>query len=193
MAQPETSEKIYRIDEHVICAISGLTSDANVLVSFLRNNALTHRADFQEGQHLDQLLKRVCDLKQGYTQYGGQRPFGVALLYAGVDDRNGLQLYHSDPTGNFASWKAKAIGKNFEDATAALVDGVKDNLSLAEGKILAVKTFRKILDLNDDIDTQLQINIISKVEGKMAVKMQKMSADEIIEINKTLVAEGEKE
>ena len=39
----------------------------------------------------------VCDLKQGYTQYGGLRPFGVSFLYAGYDINYGFQLYHSDP------------------------------------------------------------------------------------------------
>lgn len=38
---------------------------------------------------------------QGYTQYGGLRPFGVSLLYAGWDAVNGFQLYQSNPSGNF--------------------------------------------------------------------------------------------
>lgn len=37
-----------------------------------------------------------------YTQYGGLRPFGVAFLYAGYDKHFGFQLYHSDPSGNYA-------------------------------------------------------------------------------------------
>jgi len=28
-------------------------------------------------------VRSVCDTKQGYTQFGGQRPFGVSILYAG--------------------------------------------------------------------------------------------------------------
>ena len=28
-------------------------------------------------------VRGLCDTKQGYTQYGGLRPFGVSLLYAG--------------------------------------------------------------------------------------------------------------
>jgi len=34
---------------------------------------------------VDVLAKRICDYKQYYTQYGGGRPFGTALLLAGVD------------------------------------------------------------------------------------------------------------
>lgn len=32
---------------------------------------------------VEQLVRTLCDTKQGYTQYGGLRPFGVSLLYAG--------------------------------------------------------------------------------------------------------------
>jgi 20S proteasome alpha/beta subunit len=38
---------------------------------------------------------------QGYTQYGGLRPFGVSLLYAGWDKIDKFQLYQSNPSGNY--------------------------------------------------------------------------------------------
>ncbi len=38
---------------------------------------------------------------QGYTQYGGLRPFGVSLLYAGWDKIDSFQLYQSNPSGNY--------------------------------------------------------------------------------------------
>lgn len=47
------------------------------------------------------------------------RPFGVALLIAGVDE-NGPQLYHTEPTGTFYRYDAKAIGSGSEGAQAEL-------------------------------------------------------------------------
>ena len=38
---------------------------------------------YQEPMPVEQLVRAVCDTKQGYTQFGGQRPFGVSILYAG--------------------------------------------------------------------------------------------------------------
>ena len=32
---------------------------------------------------VEQLVRALCDVKQGYTQFGGLRPYGVSLLYAG--------------------------------------------------------------------------------------------------------------
>ena len=45
-----------------------------------------HRLVYQEDMPVEQLVTRLCDIKQGYTQYGGLRPFGVSLLY--VADRS---------------------------------------------------------------------------------------------------------
>jgi len=61
---------------------------------------------------VESLVTDICDTKQGYTQFGGLRPFGVAFLIAGHDDAHGFQLYHTDPSGNFSGWKAYAIGTN---------------------------------------------------------------------------------
>ena len=58
---------------------------------------------------------------QGYTQYGGLRPFGVSLLYAGWDAQNKYQLYQSDPSGNYGGWKATAIGANQQARHLALL------------------------------------------------------------------------
>lgn len=32
---------------------------------------------YQEAMPVEQLVQRVCNYKQAYTQYGGLRPFGV--------------------------------------------------------------------------------------------------------------------
>ena len=37
------------------------------------------------------LVKKMCDYMQSFTQYGGARPFGTALLIAGVDS-DGVHL-----------------------------------------------------------------------------------------------------
>ena len=58
------------------------------------------------------MITQICDTKQGYTQYGGLRPFGVSFLFAGYDEHYGFQLYHTDPSGNYSGWKATVIGSN---------------------------------------------------------------------------------
>merc|ERR1712106_696464 len=86
------SDKIYKIDEDMACSVAGITSDANVLTNELRAIAQRHTLQFGEPMPCEQLVMRLCDIKQAYTQYGGKRPFGVSILYMGWDRRHGYQL-----------------------------------------------------------------------------------------------------
>lgn len=47
------------------------------------------------------------------------RPFGVAILFAGVDEK-GPQLFHMDPSGTYVQYDAKAIGSGSEGAQQSL-------------------------------------------------------------------------
>ena len=58
-------------------------ADANILINMCRLAAQRYYFAYQEPMPVEQLVRSVSDTKQGYTQYGGQRPFGVSLLYAG--------------------------------------------------------------------------------------------------------------
>jgi len=41
-------------------------------------------------------------------------------MYAGYDAVRGFQLYCSDPSGNYGSWKAHATGKGSVNAISTL-------------------------------------------------------------------------
>jgi 20S proteasome subunit alpha 3 len=51
-------------------------------------------------------------------------------MYAGFDKVAGFQLYNSDPSGNYAAWKAHATGKNSVNAISTLKDEYKEDCSL---------------------------------------------------------------
>jgi len=109
LMEPKSIEKIYDIDEHIGCATSGLVADARILVDEARKNAQIHKITYNENITVEGLVKKICDFKQNYTQYGGVRPFGTALLVAGVDDL-GCQLFETDPSGALVAYKASSIG-----------------------------------------------------------------------------------
>lgn len=66
---------------HVACSVAGITADASILVEHLRASAqrylaisrvnVRHLLAFQEPIPVEQIVTNVCDVKQGYTQYGG--------------------------------------------------------------------------------------------------------------------------
>lgn len=161
-----TAEKIYKLDEHVACSVAGITADANILVAHLRQWAQRHRMVYQEDMPVEQLVMQLCDVKQGYTQYGGQRPFGVSLLYMGYDKHFGFQLYQSDPSGNYGGWKATCIGANNQAAQSILKQDYKDDLSLEQALLLAVKVFSKTLDSTTLTSEKLEFATLTLVDGK---------------------------
>jgi 20S proteasome subunit alpha 3 len=143
----KSSEKMYMIDEHVAVAVAGITADANILVNQARLHAQRYRFAYQEPQPVEQLVQTLCDEKQAYTQFGGLRPFGVSMLYAGWDKVYGFQLYQSDPSGNYNGWKATCIGANNQSATSLMKQEYKQEImTLDEALKLAMKVLTKTCD-----------------------------------------------
>jgi len=73
------------------------------------------------------------------------RPFGVALLFAGVDG-NGPQLFHMDPSGTFIQYDAKAIGSGSEGAQQALQEVYHKNMTLREACVEALKILKQVME-----------------------------------------------
>lgn len=63
--------RLLRFSSNVIAGVAGLTADANSLINYARTAAQRHLFSFNEDIPVEQLAQRLCDLKQGYTQYGG--------------------------------------------------------------------------------------------------------------------------
>jgi len=141
-----SGEKIFLLNSNVIGGVAGYTADANSLVNYARSAAQQHLTGFNEDIPVEQLAQRLCDMKQGYTQYGGLRPFGVSLLYAGYDAHYQFQLYHSDPSGNYSGWKATCIGGNNGTAQSLLKQEYKDDIGLEDAIKLALKVMSKTMD-----------------------------------------------
>ncbi len=123
LQEPGSVEKIYEVDSHIGVAMSGLSADARTLVDHARSESQYHRFTFNEPMPVESLTQAVCDLAlnfgEGDEEQTMARPFGVALLVAGWD-HHGPVLYHTDPSGTFTRFDAKAIGAGSEGAQTAL-------------------------------------------------------------------------
>ena len=131
LIDPDSIEKIFKIDRHLGCATSGLVADARVLVDRARLDSQLNRLSYGEDIDIETLVKRTCDFKQTYTQYGGVRPFGTALLIAGVD-AEGAHLYETDPSGALMAYKASAIGAARSDVMNYFEEHFEDGMSKDE-------------------------------------------------------------
>jgi proteasome alpha subunit len=131
-------EKIFAIDNHLGCATSGLVADARALVDRACVEAQTNRITYDEAIPVDVLAKRICDYKQYYTQYGGGRPFGTALLLAGVDP-TGPHLFETDPSGALTEYRASAVGSGRQAAMELLEKEHKEGMAVEAAVQLGLK------------------------------------------------------
>lgn len=177
------SDKIYKIDEDMACCVAGITSDANVLTNELRAIAQRHTLQFGEPIPCEQLVMRLCDIKQAYTQYGGKRPFGVSILYMGWDNRHGYQLYQSDPSGNYSGWKATCIGNSSAAAVSILKQEYKlGETDLHEALLLALKVMSKTLDMTKLNAEKLELATLVRKDDKTEIHV--ISVDEVKDLIK---------
>ena len=141
--------KMYKIDDHIFAAISGLVSDANFLIDAARHACQSYLYTYKQNIPVEQLVQNLCEEKHQYTQFGSYRPFGVSLMYAGYDKLRGYQLYCSDPSGNYFAWKAHATGMNNVNAITILKSDYDEEISLQDALKLAVKVVAKTIDTHD--------------------------------------------
>ncbi|KAF1774832.1 Nucleophile aminohydrolase [Phytophthora cactorum] len=90
----EHQKKVFKIDEHMGIAISGLTADARTLARFMRTESLNHKFVYGSSITVGRLVSDVADKKQECTQSYIRRPYGVGLLVAGVDVLGKDELIH---------------------------------------------------------------------------------------------------
>ncbi|GJP55878.1 hypothetical protein CLOM_g14900 [Closterium sp. NIES-68] len=186
----KTNEKMYRIDDHVAAAVAGITADANILVNSARLAAQRYSYAYQEPIPLEQLVQSLCDTKQGYTQFGGLRPFGVSFLFAGWDKHHQFQLYHSDPSGNYGGWRACAIGANHGAAQSLLKQEYKEEkgpggeaipgMDLEGAVQLALKVLSKTMDSTSLSAEKIELAKVCLEDGQ--VRYHVFGAKEIDEL-----------
>ncbi|ADQ67841.1 archaeal proteasome endopeptidase complex subunit alpha [Halogeometricum borinquense] len=146
LMEPTSVEKIHKSDDHIGIASAGHVADARQLIDFARRQSQVNRLRYGEPIGIETLTKEVTDHIQQYTQVGGARPFGVALLIGGIE--NGTpRLYETDPSGTPYEWKAVSIGADRGDLQGFLEENYRDDLTLDEGIGLAL---RAIASTNDD-------------------------------------------
>lgn len=147
---PTSIEKIVEIDTHISCAMSGLVADAKTLIDRARVEAQNHWFSYDEKMPLESVTQAVSNLALAFSDqddevYAMSRPFGVALLFAGVDE-SGPHLYHLDPSGTFIEYDAKAIGSGSEGAQQNLQDIYHKSMTLKEAQKQALTILKQVME-----------------------------------------------
>ena len=175
LMEGDSIEKLHKLDDFLGAASAGHVADARRLIDGARTAAQRNRLRYGEPLGVETLTKTLSDEIQETTQYGGTRPFGAALLIAGMDDTGSEpRLYQTDPSGAPQEWRAVAIGSGRDDIQEFLESNWAEDLSIDDGVEIAV---RSLLESNDDLDAESVTVATVTADGYRVV-----SEDEITDV-----------
>merc|ERR1712038_1702155 len=164
--EPTTIEKIVEVDKHCALAFSGLTADSKMLVERARVESQNHWFVYDEPLKVESIAQAVSNLAIQFgdsdSDGGGlSRPFGVSLLFAGVDEKEGPVLFHMDPSGTYVKYEAKAIGSGSEGAMQSLQEVYHKSMTLKEAIKNSLTILKQVMEekLND---TNAEVATITK-------------------------------
>jgi proteasome alpha subunit len=166
-------EKIFKIDDHIGVASSGLVGDARALVDRARVECQINRVSYDEQIEVEALAKKLCDHMQTLTQYGGIRPYGTALLIAGVSDGE-CRLFETDPSGTLLEYKATGIGIGRPAAMKLFEEEYNPDAEIKDAILLGLKALHSATEGKFDVDT-VEIGLIESANPTF----RKMSKDEV--------------
>ncbi len=133
----EITQKIFQVDEHIGVAAAGYIPDARVQVDDARYFSQSNKLTYDEAVEIETVAKHLADQSHQFTQYSGVRPFGVALIIAGVD-RKGSTIYVTDPSGTYVSYSAMAIGSGSDEVNDFLEKNYSSEMSVDDCAALAI-------------------------------------------------------
>jgi len=183
-------EKIHKVDDHIGIASAGHVADARQLIDFARRQAQVNQLRYGEPIGVETLTKNVTDHIQQYTQVGGARPFGVALIVGGVEDGE-PRLYETDPSGTPYEWKALAVGADRGELQEYLEEHYEEAEDLGGGVELALGALASV---NDDQLRPEGIGMATvDVESEEFIELTDEEIEEYLEANDLLAPEEAEE
>ena len=146
-----------------------------------------NKITFNEPIPVEMLAKKICDMKQMYTQHGGVRPFGSALIIGGVND-SGCRLFETDPSGALIEYKATAIGAGRAMAMEVFEKDYREDMKINEAMELALDAIYEATE-GKTTKESVEIAIIEEANHKY----RKLTEEEIEEHVEELLIRKSKE
>jgi len=124
---------------------------------------------------VESLVKKICDYKQYFTHFAGGRPFGTALLMAGVDEA-GPRLYETDPSGALVGYKAASIGAGRAAVMEVFEEKYKEDMDSKQALLLGIQALQQATE--DPLsDAAVEIGVVTESEA-----FKKLSSSEVKKI-----------
>ncbi len=162
LVKSESVKRVSEVDDHIGMVSSGMLGDARKLLNIARVVAQNNRALYDEPIEVKSLAKTLCDEMQHYTQVVGVRPFGAALLIAGVCDGESY-LIQTDVSGTLLVCQATAIGGGNKEAMHILEEHYDENMTLEQATIFGLEILHNVVE-NINLDNVSVAFVENKTE-----------------------------
>ncbi|NXD74136.1 PSA5 protein, partial [Eolophus roseicapillus] len=188
LMEPSSIEKIVEIDSHIALCVNDPGSPwfGNEVLNlcfpgFLLQN---HWFTYNETMTVESVTQAVSNLALQFGEEDADpgamsRPFGVALLFGGVDEK-GPQLFHMDPSGTFVQCDARAIGSASEGAQSSLQEVYHKSMTLKE----AIKS--SLVILKQVMEEKLNATNIELATVEPGMKFHMYTKEELEEVIKDI-------
>jgi len=173
------TQKIFQVDKHIGVAAAGYIPDARVQVDNARFFSQSNKMTYDEPVEVQTVAKHLADQCHQFTQYSGVRPYGVALIIAGVDQKGG-GIYVTDPSGTYVSYAAVAIGANSEEVTEFLEKYYTSDMTLEDGAALASAAINLKREKNEDAK-HVKMSWV-KLDKQMFEKVSESDVEKFVQI-----------
>lgn len=177
----DVTQKIFQVDYHIGVAAAGYIPDARVQVDNARFFSQSSKLTYDEPVEVETVAKHLADQCHQFTQYSGVRPYGVALIIAGVDQKGG-SIYVTDPSGTYVSYAAVAIGAGSEEVTDFMEKNYKPEMSLEDGAALATAAINLKSEKKDGVK-HLKMSWVKK-DKKILEKVSESEIEKFVQIAK---------
>ncbi|KAI1726503.1 proteasome subunit domain-containing protein [Ditylenchus destructor] len=180
----DSLDKISKVDEHIGTTFAGLIADSRTLVNHARQEAQNFWFTFNRKIRVEDVTQSVANLALHFGDDDSKirmgRPFGVALLFAGVD-KTGPRLFHLDPSGTFIDCLAKSIGAACDGAEQNLKEKYHEDITLLEAEKLALTILKQVME--DKLDSlNVEVVVMTPVvdsEGIQSGKFHRLTKEEL--------------
>jgi len=170
LIDPSSVTSLFNITDNIGCAMTGMLADAKTLVQRTRFEAAEFKYKYGYEIPVQFLAKRIADISQVYTQHAYMRPLGVEMIFVGIDEEVGPQLYKCDPAGTFIGFKAAASGQKDQEATNFLEKKLKGKpkFNTEETIQMAISSLQSVLSA-DFKPSEIEVGIVTKTNPRFTL------------------------
>jgi proteasome beta subunit len=165
----KTTQKLFRIDNHIGFTVAGLVGDAQILARWLQAEVELYKVK----RNGEISLRAASTLLANILNARKFAPFYVQLLVGGVDKEGG-HVYSLDAAGGNIPDKFTTTGSGSVFVYGVLEDLWKDDLNIDEGLDLGIRGLTAAMKRDSASGDGIAICTITQEKG-----FQRLSQDEV--------------